>query len=157
MARIKKAFFSGSFDLFHMGHLVAIKKAKQEAEKRNAKLIVGINTDSLYRRYKQKEPTIPYKYRKEIVEALKYVDETIPAYSTNKMSILKKYKIDIFVICEEWKNSHQEEQKYMKETSREIIILPYFKGISASEIRDKLIQNYRDHEKTLCDECHKKL
>lgn len=152
-----KAYYSGSFDLFHMGHLVAIKEASRIAKEKGAKLVVGVNTDELYRDYKDKEPVIPYKYRFEIIDALKYVDLTVPQPTVNKMETLKKYDIDILFLCEEWVATHSEEIKYINDKGGEVVILPYFKGISASEIRDKLLQNYRDHERGLCDECHRKL
>lgn len=154
---MKYAYYGGSFDLFHVGHLKAIRHAKKIARNRGCKLMVGVNTDSLYRNYKSKEPVIPYKYRKMIIEALGTVDKVIPKTTFSDLKTIKKYKIDTFIICEEWVKEKQPEIKYLKRNGGKTYVTPYFKGISASELRDKAIKNYRDHNKNLCEECHKKL
>lgn len=153
---MKYVYYGGSFDLFHLGHLKAIKRIRKIADKHGAKLIVAVNTDSLYRNYKEKEPVIPYKYRKEMIESLKEVDKVIPKKTFSDVSLLNKYKPVVFVICEEWRESKSEEISLMKKYGKTIVV-PYFKGISATEIRDKIINNYRQKERLLCDECHRKI
>ena len=68
-----RVFTSGSFDLFHIGHLNLIKNAKRRCDY----LIVGVNTDELVESYKNKRPIVPLEERAEIVRSIKYVDEVI--------------------------------------------------------------------------------
>jgi glycerol-3-phosphate cytidylyltransferase len=149
--------YGGSFDLFHLGHLKALKRARKIADRYDSKLVITLNTDSLYKNYKDKTPIIPYKYRKEILESLREVDMVVPKSVFNDIALIKRFKPAVFLICREWLESKKEEIKLVKSLGGKTIILPYFKGISASEIRDKIIQNYRNHEKVYCDECHKRL
>lgn len=156
MARKKNlVFFQGAFDLFHYGQLVAIMRAKKYGY-----LIVGVNTDEAIEFYKHKTPIIPFKFRKGTIEALKYVDKVIGVGKKDVMSplaILKKYKIDTYVICEEWKDTKDKEREYMKKIGGKVIVLPYFKGISSTDIKDKLVKSLIKHNVNLCQECHRKL
>ena len=95
---MKTVFFQGSFDLLHHGHIRAIKKAKEVAKHIEGMLIIGLNTDELYKKYKEKMPVILYKHRKEMLEALKYVDEVITACEYSPIQILEEYDIDIYMI-----------------------------------------------------------
>ena len=67
-------YTSGTFDLFHRNHLELIKRAKSLADY----LIVGVSSDELVCQYKN-SPSIPFEERIEIIEAIKYVDCTIPS------------------------------------------------------------------------------
>ena len=74
---------TGTFDMFHIGHLNLIKNAKRHCDY----LIVGVNADDLVESYKHKRPIIPLEERAEIVRAIKYVDELIVTTTLDK----KKY------------------------------------------------------------------
>jgi len=149
----KIVFTQGSFDLFHYGHVRFIERAKALG----SYLIVGVNTDKLYKDYKSKTPVIPYKYRAKTIRAMKGVDEVIPTNRFSPMRLLKKYKPDVYVICREWAKTKDKEIEYMKSIGGKTVVLPYLKTISASEIRSKLVKNYLDHNKLYCAECHKRL
>ena len=75
-------YTSGVFDMFHIGHLNILKRAKELCDF----LIVGVSTDELVREYKHKSPIISYDNRKAIVEACKYVDKVVPQVNRDKMS-----------------------------------------------------------------------
>ena len=66
-------YTTGVFDLFHIGHLNILKRAKEQCEY----LIVGVSTDETVQRYKNKTPVIPFQERIAIVEAIKYVDKVV--------------------------------------------------------------------------------
>lgn len=148
-------FFQGAFDMFHYGQLVAIKRAKTFGY-----LIVGVNTDEAIKFYKNKETIIPFNFRKKTIEGLRYVDKVIGVGKKDVMSplaILKKYKVDTYIICQEWDETKDKEREYMKKKGGKVVVLPYFKGISSTDIKNKLVQNLIKHNKTLCAECHRKM
>ena len=63
---IKIGFTSGVYDMFHIGHLNILRRAKERCDY----LVVGVSTDELVQAYKNKTPIIPFKDRKEIVISL---------------------------------------------------------------------------------------
>lgn len=148
-------FFQGAFDMFHYGQLVAIKRAKKFGY-----LIVGVNSDEAIKFYKKKEVVIPCKFRMKTIAELKCVDKVIKINKKDVLSplaILKKYKVKTYVICEEWDKTKDKEIKYMKKTGGKMVVLPYFKGISSTDIKNKLVKNLIKHNKTLCADCHRKM
>ena len=72
--KYKVGYTTGVFDLFHVGHLNILKKAKEQC----VYLIVGVSTDENVMSYKKKTQVIPFEERIAIVGALKYVDEVDP-------------------------------------------------------------------------------
>ena len=72
--KYKVGYTTGVFDMFHIGHLNILRRAKDMCDY----LIVGVSTDKLVQSYKHKTPIIPYEERKAIVEACRYVDEVVP-------------------------------------------------------------------------------
>ena len=89
----------GTFDLFHIGHVKLLQRAKKYGDK----LIVAVSTDN-FNSIKGKKIIIPYKQRAEILRNIKCVDLVIPEKSwEQKINDIKKYNIDTFVIGADWK------------------------------------------------------
>ncbi|WP_057830380.1 adenylyltransferase/cytidyltransferase family protein [Colwellia sp. TT2012] len=91
---MKRVYTSGVFDLFHVGHLSVIQKAKEFGDY----LIVGVHSDEDVKSYKR-SPIISCEQRCEIIRNIKGVDEVIVAPLTpdNDASFYQKHKIDIHV------------------------------------------------------------
>ena len=119
-----------TFDLFHIGHLNLLKRAKALWDY----LIVGVSTDE-FNKLKWKKSFFPYKERKQIVESIKYVDKVIPEQSwEQKKDDIKKYNVDIFVIGDDWKWKFD----YLRDYGVEVIYLPRTEGISTTKIKKTL-------------------
>lgn len=79
--KYKVGYTTGVFDMFHIGHLNILRRAKEQCEK----LIVGVTTDELCFIRKNKYPIIKQEDRKEIVKSVRFVDEVIDQYDMNKL------------------------------------------------------------------------
>ncbi len=130
----------GSFDLFHIGHLNILKKAKQQCDY----LIVGLNSDETMLRCKNKLPIIPYSERKQILESIKYVDKVIKVecHAKDTKADDWKYRISADIVFSgddhssspEW----QELIKYKKIHGGKVVFFPYTKSTSSTLIRKVL-------------------
>ena len=99
--KYKVGYTTGVFDMFHIGHLNILKKAKEQCDY----LIVGVSTDENVRNYKNKTPIIPFEERIAIVRELKCVDEAVPQVNMNKMDAWKKLHFDALFHGSDWKGS----------------------------------------------------
>lgn len=129
-------YLPGTFDLFHIGHLNIIKKAKAECDL----LIVGLNTDEICQNMKNKTPVIPFFERKQIVEAIRFVDKVVKQDSTDRFVMWEKYKFTKIFVGDDWKGSdkwNKLEEKF-KEVNVEIRYFEYTKTTSSTLIRTKL-------------------
>jgi glycerol-3-phosphate cytidylyltransferase len=90
----------GTFDLFHIGHLNILKRAKQLGDY----LIVGVSSDEL-NKIKGKESIISLEDRIEIIKSICYVDEVfIEEKLELKDDYIKKYNADVLVMGDDWKD-----------------------------------------------------
>jgi glycerol-3-phosphate cytidylyltransferase len=94
-------FTCSCFDLFHAGHVMMLKEAKQQCDY----LIVGLQTDPTIDRPEKNKPVQSVFERFAQVQACKYVDEIIP-YATEKelLDILTSHPIDVRIIGEEYRD-----------------------------------------------------
>ncbi len=97
---MKRIITFGTYDLFHIGHLRILERAKQEGDY----LIVGVSSDELNDK-KGKKAVFPLSERLEIVKSLKCVDEVFIEESLEeKDNYIKKYKADLLVMGDDWKD-----------------------------------------------------
>lgn len=126
---MKKVITYGTFDLLHYGHINLLKRAKEFGDY----LIVALSTDE-FNLQKGKKCYFSFEERKKLVEAIRYVDLVIPEKSwEQKVSDVKEFKIDIFVIGDDWKGKFDFLKKYC-----EVIYLPRTPEISTTKIKEEL-------------------
>lgn len=129
-------YTTGVFDMFHIGHLNILKRAKAQCDY----LIVGVSTDELVQHDKNKLPIIPYADRCAIVESIKYVDKVVPQPDKNKFAAWKRYHFNKMFVGSDWKGTEAwnrfEEQ--FAPVGVEIVYLDHTDGISSTILRDKL-------------------
>jgi len=135
MKRYKVGYTTGVFDMFHIGHLNIIQKAKEYCDF----LIVGVSTDELVQSYKNKTPVIPFEDRAKIVGALKYVDKVVPQLTMDKLDAWENLKFNAIFHGDDWKGSsmYSDIETKFKELGVELVYFPYTKGISSTMLRDK--------------------
>lgn len=128
---MKKVITYGTFDLLHTGHINILRRAKALGDY----LIVAVSTDE-FNTLKHKEAYHSFEERKQILEAIKYVDEVIGENDWDqKIEDVKKYDIDTFVMGNDWEG----EFDFLKEYC-EVVYLPRTSGISTTKIKDELKQ-----------------
>ena len=134
---IKVGYTTGVYDLFHIGHLNLLRKAKAQCDY----LIVGVSTDDLVE-YKGKRSVIPFEERKEIVEAIKYVDEVVTQENMDKLGAWKKYHFDVMFVGDDWKGTDKwnKIEKDLAEVGAKVVYFPYTKGTSSTLINETLIR-----------------
>ena len=138
--KYKVGYTTGVFDLFHIGHLNILKRAKEQCDY----LIVGVSTDELVKEYKNKTPVIPFEERKAIVEAIRYVDRVVPQEDRDKIGAFNKYKFDVIFVGDDWKGSSvfNEVDEYMKKNGGlGVEYIPYTKNISSTILRETIAEN----------------
>lgn len=123
-------YTAGAFDLFHIGHLNLIKRAKEKCDY----LIVGVTTDELIMNTKNKTPVIPYEERSVIVESLKYVDKVVPQDDLDKVKAWEKYHYNVLFSGDDWKTSErwQGYERELKKHDVEVVYFPYTKTTSST-------------------------
>ena len=134
--KYKIGYTTGVFDMFHIGHLNILKRAKEQCEF----LIVGVSTDEVVQSYKHKTPIIPFLERCAIVEAIKYVDKVVPQNTMDKMEAYKQYKFDALFHGSDWKNSEMYNKivEEMANVGVNVVFLPHTDGVSSTIIREKI-------------------
>ncbi len=126
---MKKVITYGTFDLFHIGHLNILKRARALGDY----LVVAISSDA-FNAIKGKKCVIPDYERMAIVEAIKYVDEVILEETwEQKISDVQTHDIDVFVMGDDWTGKFD----FLKEYC-EVVYLPRTEGISTTQLKEEL-------------------
>lgn len=134
--KYKIGYTTGVYDMFHIGHLNILRKAKEQCET----LIVGVTSDELCYKRKQKYPIICEQDRISIVEAIKYVDKVIVQNDMEKIRPVKELNIDAVFVGSDWKGtpSWTEYEKEFAKVGCCVVYLDHTDGISSTILREKL-------------------
>lgn len=139
--KFKIGYTTGTFDLFHVGHLNLLEKAKENCEI----LIVGVSTDELVKDYKGELPVIPFEDRIRIVGALKCVDKVIAQKTLKKLDVLPDIQYDVLFHGDDWKNTkmYNEIEEKLREQKVSCIYFPYTKSVSTKSIKERIQKTRR--------------
>lgn len=132
--QLKIGYLSGTFDLFHIGHLNLLRRAKQYCDY----LVVGIHKDASH---KGKDTFISFEERAEIVRSIKYVDKVIPSEKEDCDVYLKGLvKYDYLFVGSDYKGTERfnRYEQIFTNTDVKIIYFPYTQGTSSSQLREAL-------------------
>lgn len=136
--RVKIGYLSGTFDLFHVGHLNLLKRAKESCDY----LIVGVHPSAAH---KGKETFISFEERKQIVEACKYVDKVVPS-TPEDSDAWSLYHYDKLFVGSDYKGTERfnRYEEYFKDKGVEIVYFPYTQGTSSTQIRKTVLMKTKD-------------
>ena len=137
-------YTTGVYDMFHIGHLNVIKKAKEQCDY----LIVGVSTDELVEKEKGHFPIIPYSERIAIIEALKYVDYVVPQMNKNKVEAWDKYHFNKMFVGSDWKGTTQwvKYEEQFKPLNVEIVYIQHTDGISSTLLTEFIKNKLKKEE-----------
>lgn len=129
-------YTTGVFDLFHVGHLNVLRRAKEQCDY----LIVGVSTDELVEAYKHHKTAVSFEERIKIVEAIRYVDRVVPQTSMSKMEAWHSLHFDVLFHGDDWKNTptYQKIEKELADVGCRVVFLPHTDKISSTSLRSQL-------------------
>lgn len=119
----------GTFDLFHIGHLNLLRRAREMGDR----LVVAVSTDE-FNALKGKRALIPFEHRKAIVEAVRYVDLVIPETAwEQKVEDIRTHSVDVFVMGDDWLGKFD----FLKPHC-EVVYLSRTKNVSSTQISSNI-------------------
>lgn len=128
-------YLSGTFDLFHIGHLNLLRRAKQECDY----LIVGVHASGAW---KGKDTYIPFEERKAIVESIRYVDKVVESYKEDSEAY-DALKFNRLFVGSDYKGTERfrKYEEYFKGKNVEIIYFPYTMSTSSTQLREAITKS----------------
>lgn len=127
---MKRVITYGTYDLLHYGHINLLRRARELGDY----LIVVLSTDEFNWNSKQKKCFFSYEKRKQLLEAIRYVDLVIPETCwEQKVNDVRLYQADIFVMGDDWEGKFDFLKDYC-----EVVYLPRTPEISTTQIKKEL-------------------
>ncbi len=136
--KVKVGYLSGTFDLFHIGHLNLIRRAKAQCDY----LIVGVHESG---KWKGKETFISFDERKEIIGSCRYVDKVVNACLQDS-DAWNLWNYDKLFVGSDYKGTERFNQyeEFFKDKDVEIVYFPYTQNTSSTQIRKTILLKTKD-------------
>lgn len=136
--RVKIGYLSGTFDLFHVGHLNLLRRAKQQCDY----LIVGVHNSGAW---KGKETFIPFEERMQIVGSCKFVDRVVQSCSEDS-DAWSLWHYDKLFVGSDYKGTDRfnRYEEFFKDKGVEIVYFPYTQSTSSTQIRKTVLLKTKD-------------
>jgi len=133
---IRIGYAPGAYDLFHIGHLNLLRRAKECCDV----LIAGVVTDEVLIRHKGVTPVIPLAERLEIVRNIRFVDAAHAAMTNNKVEIWKDLRFNVFFKGDDWRGTEKGDklERDLGALGVEVVYFPYTLSTSSSTLRKTL-------------------
>ena len=133
----KKVYVGMAADILHKGHINLLNEASKYGE-----ITVGLLTDEAVKSYKR-EPIINYENRYIVIQSLKMVNNIIEQKTKYWGDNIKLIKPDYVVHGDDWNTGVMTDIKKnvvetLSEIGGELIEVPYTKGISTTDIINKI-------------------
>ena len=129
---MKRLITYGTFDLLHYGHINLLRRAKELGDY----LIVALSADDFNEREKGKKTYFSFEQRKQLLEAIRYVDLVIPEERWDqKVEDVNLYQADVFVMGDDWTGKFD---FVGEKTGAEVVYLDRTPEISTTQIKRSL-------------------
>ncbi len=129
-------YVPGVFDLFHIGHLNILRRAREQCDH----LIAGVVIDTAVEKMKGYRPIVPFEERIEIVRAISYVDAAVTDTSRDKRVVWQEHRFDVIFKGDDWKGTDKGRmlEDEMAEVGARVFYFPYTQHTSSTMLRDVL-------------------
>lgn len=126
-------YASGVFDMFHIGHLNLLRRAREQCDR----LVVGVASDEYVLALKGRQPVVPLSERLEIVQSLRFVDEVIVDRSEDKRVAWHERNFDAIFKGDDWRGTAKGDrlEAAMAEVGATVVYFPYTLHTSSSRLR----------------------
>jgi len=134
--RPRVGYSAGAFDLFHIGHLNLLTRAKAHCDY----LIAGVVSDEMLRTVKGVDPVIPLAERLEIVSHIDVVDEAVAEVVPDKLETWRSLRFDVFFKGDDWRGTREGKrlEREFAEVGVEVVYFPYTLSTSSTQLRRAL-------------------
>jgi len=135
---IRIGYAPGAFDLFHIGHLNLLRRAKERCDY----LIAGVASDEVLIAHKGVTPVIPLVERIEIVRNCRYVDAAHAAMTDDKLKIWRDLRFNVVFKGDDWQGTEKgvRLERQFADVGVEVAYLSYTQTTSSSRLR-RTLQN----------------
>lgn len=135
---VRIGYVPGAFDLFHIGHLNILRRAREHCDF----LIAGVAADDVLIRHKGVTPVVPLAERIEIVRNVRYVDMAHAAMTNDKVEIWKELQFNVLFKGDDWRGTEKGNklEHDFAAIGVEVVFFPYTQATSSSALR-RTLQN----------------
>ena len=139
-------YAAGAYDLFHIGHLNILKRARSQCDY----LIAGVVSNEMLELSKGKAPVIPLAERLEIVSSIRYVDRAVAEDVPDKLQMWEELQFDIFFKGDDWRGTKKGMQleREFAAVGVEVVYFPYTIDTSSTMLRRALDVITSAHDRT---------
>lgn len=127
---MKRIMVDMSATLIHHGHMRLLRAAKEHGH-----VIVALTMDEEIRSKKGYEPELDFASRREVIEAIRFVDEVVPSPWLIDETFLDQHRVDLLVHGSDNSNPISHDR---------LLVLPRTSGISSSIIRGRVLKAVSD-------------
>ena len=126
----------GIYDLFHVGHLNILRRAKQHCDV----LVAGVLSDEMCLRAKNQPPVIPAVERIEIVQHIDVVDRVHEEVVPQKLDTWQTVRFDRIFKGDDWRGTAKGRRLEvdMESVGVEVVYFPYTVTTSSTQLRRAL-------------------
>lgn len=134
---LKRAITLGSFDPLHAGHLGLFAQCRRLADE----LVVGVNSDTFYTKYRGVAPLMPQYHRMAVIGALKGVNEVVLNDGGMwQSSIIEQSGADLIVVGDDWAGRDYYAQlgvtqRWLDNNRIQLVYVPRTGGFSSTTLK----------------------
>jgi len=137
---MKTVLIQGAFEIINAGHVQALTECREQGDR----LVVALNTNELLASYKGREAVLPWEEKRIILAGLRSVDLVVPIDTFSPLALLKKHRVKVYCVSEEWIDTKHEELNWMESNGGCVFITTDFAVVRTRDIKARLLAEALD-------------